>query len=243
MLLGANSLTNRNPPPIVDPNKYYNLSFSKWDKYNQCPHLQYLTYTRKEKGLPVHVNAHIGKKRGQQFHLISELFFKGHIPITHKEEFAPFAEEFIALYKRNAIPEHKITVPINKINPDIKKGNVVGYLDIFCEAGDYLFVGDVKTGKYEGNQLKHYLQAQLYALMLFILHPEANRIEATFFYVDHGITAKWAFTRDKLPIYMHEWNFRSKAAYANDMTFTNDKWRCKHCSMREKCKQGIEVNG
>ena len=141
-------------------------------------------------------------ERGSRIHTLAENYVMNP-RITLPEELEKFAKEFNALqqmYQANMMtPEVQFA-----FNRDWKQ---VGYrdwdnavyraiIDILAQINDNrVLICDIKTGKKEGNEIKHHEQCMEYAVCVALTDPEVHIFDVEVWYIDHGEKLRNQFTR------------------------------------------------
>jgi hypothetical protein len=107
---------------------------------------------------------------------------------------------------------------------------------------------DYKTGRKDGNEIKHNEQTQLYQLGTFMKYPELEIVHTELWYLDQDELTSMTYRRDQGLRFQRRWNERM-----NNMTsyeFTDEKtdanpsiFTCKWCLYGPKgsgiCKRGV----
>jgi CRISPR/Cas system-associated exonuclease Cas4 (RecB family) len=103
-------------------------------------------------------------------------------------------------------------------------------------------VYDWKTGKKIGNEIKHTMQGQLYAIGAQAIYPETLRINVGFHYVDHPdekpLTA--TYNPSQIARFKETYNRRS-AKMMSDTEFrpVPNKGNCKWCPFNQHCQTAV----
>jgi hypothetical protein len=103
-------------------------------------------------------------------------------------------------------------------------------------------VYDWKTGKKVGNEIKHTMQGQLYAIGAQAIYPETLRINVEFHYVDHPdekpLTA--TYSPSQIARFKETYNRRS-AKMMSDTEFRAipNKGSCKWCPFNTHCPTAV----
>ncbi len=106
---------------------------------------------------------------------------------------------------------------------------------------------DYKTGRKDGNEVKHSMQKQLYAVATFIRYPTLQALKATFEYLDHGKVSTTTYTREQAMAYLPSWDRRGKAlTTATTFPPKPNRINCKWCPFGPNkgngmCEDGVEV--
>jgi hypothetical protein len=98
-----------------------------------------------------------------------------------------------------------------------------------------------KTGRREGNEVKHTEQGQLYQLGAFMRHPELGEITVEFWYTDLNQYDIKHYTRKQGMAYFDKYQARLKAmSECTDFKPNPNVFSCKWCPYRGNvCEYGI----
>lgn len=78
---------------------------------------------------------------------------------------------------------------------------------IFNEDFTEARVIDLKSGKRNGNEVKHQKQTQMYALFISIEYPNVQNFITEIWYCDlHGLTVVKDYTKEKIQVYFNYWD-------------------------------------
>lgn len=107
-----------------------------------------------------------------------------------------------------------------------------------------LLIVDYKTGRKDGNEIKHSEQGQIYMLSEFMIEPEVQTIYTEFWYLDQNDLTRMKYTRDQGLRYFKSINGRAvKATSDSVLEPTPSKWACKWCPYRQDrggpCQVGV----
>lgn len=106
--------------------------------------------------------------------------------------------------------------------------------------GDSTRIVDYKTGKKDGNELRHLLQGQLYAVAAIERNPYLESVLIEFVYLDHDKTTSKIWRRPLLEKKKSTWhNIGLKITNDNDLKPSPSKWGCKFCDYSESCEYAI----
>lgn len=176
-------------------------SFSKLEVYERCQWRAYLEYVEKrprptfEKGTDA-AKGEDAKNRGKEIHEKAEQFVRGDIKELPKElrKSAKLFEDTRTLMQEN--PERVILEenwgidrewqPTDYFGADVwgrVKVDRFVWLDAEKTAAE---LTDYKSGKKEGNEVKHGQQGQIYTVTSFMRYPTLQAVRTQFEYVDHG---------------------------------------------------------
>ena len=207
------------------------------DVYEKCPHRYKLQYVDK---LPQPEPDPDGPLvRGRQVHQQSEDWFKngGAVP----EIFKPWETELNNL-RSGAIIEEEWGFDENWEPCSWKKAWLRMMLDICYPGKEFLSIIDWKTGKKDGNEIKHTWQGQLYALGASIQYPEYNTFSVEFWYPDIPTsTSTWYQRGTVIARWKESWTRRANKML-NDQTWIPkaNKPNCRFCPYKEQCDYVVQ---
>ena len=176
--------------------------------------------------------------RGIRIHEEAEHFVRGEIPMT--PDLKRFEDSFDDL--RDAYAEGRVILE-EDWGFDVNWGHCDwnDYDNIWCrmklDALEWLDthtarVVDYKTGKKFMNEVKHMMQAQLYAVGVFMRYPNVDMVQTEFWYLDQSGDnfTKKVYYRKQLPKYLQVWNKRALAmTTALDFPAKPSKFACQWC--------------
>jgi RecB family exonuclease len=228
-------------------------SFSRLEVFEKCPYQAKLSFADKieqamDPGREEALN------RGTRIHKEAELFVKGEGPLTsglaryqkHLEEAAEHYQKGLALVEDEMAfttdwegtswfsDEAWLRVKIDRV--DFQDSD-----RLVAKLVDY------KTGKKDGNEVKHSQQGQLYTLAGFCRYPELQTLTYEFVYLDHNIpTTRKTYTRDqamKFHAWFHERGMRMTTA--TEFPPKPSRITCKFCPYGPSrgngfCEFGVE---
>ena len=149
----------------------------------------------------------------------------------------PKARDEIQAYKKLLLTEDFESAVEGKIGID-KNWRTVPYdqawgkaiMDLsFCKTDDTLLtIVDWKSGKSEGNEIKHIMQGQLYALMNADMF---KHIQVEFLYLDEGKTRRNLYHKEQIQKWQPKWQTRA-AKMTQAMIFPPkpSKANCRFCA-------------
>jgi CRISPR/Cas system-associated exonuclease Cas4 (RecB family) len=143
--------------------------------------------------------------RGSAIHLEAENYVLGKGELTHN--LRHFSTDLTALKDHHA--KGRVTVEEEwafdrdwKVT-DWRKGWLRLKCDAVCHlSSDHLVVIDHKTGKRFGNEIKHAVQLQLYAVCALIRYPDVERVTCELWYLDQNELASFVLHRRQLSKYL-----------------------------------------
>lgn len=216
------------------------------DYYEKCPRKYKFKYIDKVKE-PPRDETHPAE-RGNRIHKLSEDWLqRAATPQrleTFPQELAAFARDYADLaYERTVVEEEwafdKDWDPVAWKSPDAW---LRMKLDIHWFDGETVNIVDLKTGKKEGNEIKHQWQKNLYCLGAAYQYPEAKEFKASFWYVDHGIKTESSVVRgDITERWRADWTRRANRML-NDESFKPlaSKSNCRWCQYNNVCEYAVE---
>jgi RecB family exonuclease len=227
-------------------------SFSRLETFEKCPYQAYMKFVLKrpepetrdrtplERGIMVHEAAE-QYIRGERADLIKELRHFDGLLTELREEY----------------PEQKVIVEDDwAYDMEWQPTDWFGehaWLRMKLDAGRWLDenqmrVHDWKTGRKDGNEVKHMQQGQLYAIGAFMRFPELDHIEVEFDYTDKNDTFKRSYSREKAMKFLPNWTERAKkATETTDFPARPNTINCRWCPYSpnnggdSSCPWGVEV--
>jgi CRISPR/Cas system-associated exonuclease Cas4 (RecB family) len=213
-------------------------SYSRLVTFESCPFRAKLQYVDRipepERHLPPGKTEH-ANDRGTRVHEAAELYVKGGVELL--PELQCFTEEFAQL--REMYKEGRVSLEGEWGHA--RDWSAVAWmsdnvwlrlkLDAMVHVGnDHAVVIDYKTGKRNGNEIKHTEQGQLYAAATQARYPELQNITVEFWYTDLNniVSAEYTY-EDLLGIRSR---FEARGARITDETAFSAKpsiFNCKYC--------------
>jgi RecB family exonuclease len=225
------------------------VSFSRLTDFEKCRYLARLKYIDKvpepPRPLPEGKTEH-ANERGTRVHESAELFVKGGVELVPeltacRERF----EELKRLYATGAVElegEWAFTLDWTPVAWGAENAWVRMKLDaLVCTGPSTARVIDYKTGRRNGNEVKHTEQGQLYQLGTFMRHPDLDAIEVEFWYVDLNEYDVKKYTRAQGIAYLEKYQKRLLAmSECTDFKPNPNVYSCKYCPYRGNvCEYGI----
>lgn len=102
--------------------------------------------------------------------------------------------------------------------------------DVVIEQPDCVEIADWKTGKRDGNEVKHTQQGLLYAIAGFIRYPGQEKVRIRFIYTDEGREKTHEHSRAVIMRMMPDWDKRARAmTSATVFPHKANKMTCRYC--------------
>ena len=220
-------------------------SISRIQTYEQCAYRAKLQWLDKIPDLQPKTAA----DRGTQIHQEAEDYVLGKGDFTHNLRF--FKADFVALRAHNN--EGRVTCE-EEWGFDAQWGVSVwreAWLRLKCDAVCFLdpkhaVVIDYKTGKRFGNEVKHAIQLQLYALCALIRYPELEQVTCELWYLDQNELASFTMKRAQMSKYLKMFDEKGRK-FTEDTVFKPNPniHSCKYCpyhpDKQGDCKFGVVV--
>ena len=179
------------------PNTIPSWSISRIQVFEQCAYRAKLQWLDKIPDLQPKTAA----DRGSAIHLEAENYVQAKGDLTHN--LRHFAPDLAALKAHHA--EGRVTVEEEwAFDRDWRVSEwKSGWLRLKCDAvchlsKNHLVVIDHKTGKRFGNEIKHAVQLQLYAVCALIRYPEVEQVTCELWYLDQNELASFVLHRRQL---------------------------------------------
>ncbi len=206
-------------------------SFSSLKKFESCPHSIFLKYIKqlKEESGPA-------AERGVKIHKLAEDYVSGlilELPVELKKfetSFLRWHTEY-PLGKIHCEYEMAFTVDWKPCDWNDNQAWARFILDLFIQDDETSAqVKDHKTGRKEGNEIKHAEQSLMYACALFQNFPALQYVESEFLYLDEGTVMKKSYTREYCSMFLPKIDARAKRM-TTETTFIArpSKSNCRWC--------------
>lgn len=89
---------------------------------------------------------------------------------------------------------------------------------------------DYKTGRKNGNEIKHGEQLMLYQLATFLRFPQLERVHTELYYLDHDELTHRVFTREQGLRFKTNWDKRGTLiTTTQDFPPNPNRWSCQYC--------------
>lgn len=220
-------------------------SISRLQVFEQCPYRAKLAWLDKVPDNTPRPAA----DRGTQIHTEAEEYVNGKGGFTHnlkhfKDDFAALKQHYD---KGRVICEEEWAFDSDWRIAEWRKGWLRLKCDAVCHLDDnHLVVIDYKSGKRFGNELKHAVQLQLYALCALIRYPEVERVTCELWYVDHNELASFTMKRSQLAKYLKYFDakgqkFTSETVFKPNPNVISCQWCPYHPSKQGDCVHGVIV--
>lgn len=222
-------------------NEIKNWSFKKIEMFAQCPFQVKLKYIERMPEPPEDPKKDKSRLRGIEYHDALERFIRDGDPLP--AIMSDFAE--IATDMRDAGVQAEAAWYFDDrwqpMEPVPGRDRPPGYwLEVKLDLSKFdaatvkapatLYLGDWKTGKKYGNEIKHLKQMQLYGAAGYARFPEIERADVELLYLDQNTTWDITFSSSVLARLRAEWD--EKAA----KLFEEKLWRprpsvhnCRYC--------------
>jgi RecB family exonuclease len=228
-------------------------SYSRLVEFEKCKFRAKLLYLDKirepERPLPPGKTEQ-ANDRGTRVHTAAELYVQSPQPIELLSELAAFAEEFEQL--RTLYQEGKVSLegewgynegwqPVAWFSDDVWARVKLDAL-VMLEP-DHAVVIDYKTGKKDGNEVKHADQMSLYQLSTFMRYPELEKVTVELWYLDQDALTRQVYTREQGMRHLKNFNKRGLAmTTCTDFPANPNSYTCKWCRLGPRgsgvCKVG-----
>lgn len=232
-------------------------SHSRVSLFEQCKFRAYLKHGLKvpepDRPLPPGKTEH-ANDRGSRIHENGELFVKGKAKLAPELQrtFLPEYEALYALYKKGKVfleEEWAMNHDWEPTDWNSKDAWLRLKLDIMVMLSKHeAVVADLKTGRRQGNEIKHAEQIQLYQLVTFLRDPDLETIHVELWYPDVNELHTQTFRRDQGLRFLKKFNERGNALTTYE--FTGDEkdanpsiFTCRYCAYGPSgtghCKRGV----
>lgn len=217
-------------------------SFSRLEVYQTCPYRARLAWVDKvpepERPLPTGKTEQ-ANDRGSRIHDSAEQFVRGNGKLIKeltkfKAEFDKLRELFIA----GAVQlEDEWAFDTDWQKADWRSRDAWGRLKI--DALVHLDVAravviDYKTGRKDGNEIKHAKQTQLYALVCFLRDDQLEEIHTELWYLDENELTRTRYTRKQAMRYLKHFDKGAKEmTTAVDFKPKPNVYACRWCPYKD----------
>lgn len=230
------------------------VSFSRLEIFEKCPFQVYLKYVEKRPEA-TDPKRQAALDRGKQTHEAAEHYVKGETETLPKELSHLVTELDEA---REAFRNGQVSVEENWgfrldwtqtgwFDTDVWLRMALDRVDWLDAERTAARVVDYKTGRKDGNEVKHNQQGQLYMLGTFARFPALQAIEVRFDYLDHKQKTTKRYTREQGMVFMPRMDARLKAlSEATVFPAKPNRINCKWCPYGVNrgdgsCEFGVEA--
>lgn len=227
-------------------------SFSRWDVTRRCPKRAELAFVHK---IPEPAQPNSPATRGDAAHKSIELVTRGKAKVDTLHPAAnPFRAEVIHLSKLmkrgNGEAERMWCFDRDWLEVDEKDFNAtwlrVKLDQLVWKSSTSAVLVDYKTGKRDGNEVKHAEQMQLYAIAAFMRFPELEELWVELWYLDQDVLIKKHYRRDQALRYLPIWTERGiDVTERREFKANPSTWNCSYCPFRVGYmgKSGVKGTG
>ena len=231
-------------------------SYSRLEVYEKCAYQAYLKYVMKT---PEGESAVRDKalKKGRDTHDDAEAYVKGTLDKLPKG-LKKFEKQFTASRDHHADRPDQFEieqdwgftsdwVKTGWWDDDVWLRVKLDLLEWLDEDKTAARVVDYKTGRKDGNEVKHSQQMQLYTVATFMRYPTVQAVKSSFEYLDHGKTTTRTYSREQAMAFMPAFDRRGRAiTEATRFAPKPSRITCRWCPFgpnqgNGKCEYGVEV--
>jgi len=218
-------------------------SYSRLIDFEACNLRAYLKYVDR-----IPEEKHPAAERGTAIHLQAEQYVKGEIK-TLPSTLSKFEDDFVRL--KEMFDEGMVSLEgewgfNNDWTPSSYKE---GWLRIKADGVAHLspakaVVIDYKTGRKDGNEIKHGEQVQLYAIATLLRNPALEEITVELWYLDKDELTSCTYSRSQALQYVRSFHARAqKMLDAKTFPANPTAYTCQWCpyspSKGGQCPQGV----
>lgn len=236
-------------------------SFSRLEDYERCQYKAYIKYALKREPVKrddIEDKGEVARQRGIDIHEAAEQYIRGELE-TMPKELKKLERRFLEKRERYAENPERFSLeeewgftidwtPTDWWADDVwlrVKLDCLEWLDAEKTAAE---VNDVKSGKKDGNEVKHGQQGQLYTIATFMKYPDLQVVRVVFEYVDQGKTSlPKTYTREQAMAFLPMFDRRLKAmTTATTFPPKPNRINCPWCPYGPSrgdgsCEYGVEV--
>ena len=220
-------------------------SISRVTVYEQCAYRAKLQWLDRIPDLQPKTAA----DRGTQIHQEAEDYVTGKAAQTHNLRF--FVNDFNALRlhadQGRVICEEEWGFDRNWRVSGWREAWLRLKCDAVCHLSpEHAVVIDYKTGKRFGNEVKHAIQLQLYALCALIRYPDIDKVTCELWYLDQNELASFTMHRKQMSKYLRLFDEKGRK-FTEDTVFKPNPniESCRYCpyhpDKQGDCKYGVIV--
>lgn len=237
-------------------------SFSSAQNYDKCPQIlnhRYMLKTPKderdnsaaERGTAMHkeleeyLDAQSGNRSdsNKSSSSVSSTFSR---PPIDPAQFAyeGLIGDVLELCKQHPFTQEEMLYFDRDWNPvtEFKDAWLMGAMDVFIRVSETeCIIVDWKSGKKDGNEIKHQHQGQLYALCAWKRNPKLEKIKVIFMYLDHGTKTEATWKAGHMPRFFKQWDAKGKEITScTSFKAKPNKWSCRFCDYQQSCDYAIK---
>lgn len=227
-------------------------SFSRYENFSKCAYRAKILYIDKtpEPTRPLKEGqTEQANDRGSRIHEAAELYVNGGVELLPElRHFIPEFQRLRDLYAQGLVSLEgdwafdRDWMPCGNFSDStwvrIKLDALVTLTP------EHLVIIDYKTGRRDGNQLKHAEQTRLYALAAALRNPNAKLFTTELWYTDENDLATAEYTREQAMKFLKTWQARGTAMTSETEFKPNpNKFSCQWCRFGPKfsgpCTVGV----
>ena len=230
-------------------------SFSRLEVFEKCPYRAYLKIVERRPEPPSE-RRDVALDKGRRVHDLAESYVRGDLEEL-PNELGKFSEKFE--YKRKVFAAGNAEVEEDwAYDEDWQRTEwsapgtwlrvKLDWMEWHDEERTSAAVIDYKTGRKDGNEVKHSQQGQLYVLAAFMRYPSLQVVRVEFEYLDHGKTSiPKIYTREQAMKFFANFDERGrKMTEATVFTPRPNRVNCKFCPYGPdngdgSCEYGVET--
>lgn len=193
-------------------------SYSRLTDFEQCRYRAKLKYVdhvpEPPRPLPAGKTEH-ANERGSRVHEAAEAYVRGGVELLPElSRYKDPLKELQSLYKDSKVQLEEEWAMTRDWSPTAWMSEDAWCrmkLDAFVLVSKtHARVIDYKTGRIQGNEVKHTEQGQLYQLTSFLKYPDLETISVEFWYIDHGPDQdlRLHYTREQGTMYFDKFHNR-----------------------------------
>ena len=233
-------------------------SFSSAQSYDKCPKAVEHRYVLKT---PKDARDNSAAERGTAMHKELELYLEGFKkpsgsvgggdpavygnPVDPQQfKFEGAVAEIRALCELHPFTQEEMLYLDRDWNPvaTFNEAWLLAAMDVFISVSETeCIIVDWKTGKREGNEVKHMMQSQLYALCAWKRNPLLTKFTTKFIYLDQNSESTHVWKAGHMPRFFKAWDEKGKEiTSATVFKPKPNKWSCKWCDYNSSCEFAIK---
>jgi len=222
-------------------------SFSAKQNFDACPYKFYHKLVLKTPRPPEPEDSPL--KRGKTLHKLAEDFIKSPDLQSVPKELSNMEKEFESLYiDAHSGAGYKVEEPwafTSEWEPtDWYSNDVWVRMALDLQIGTESTKGriiDYKTGKKDGNELKHMIQGELYVVGAMLKNPNLQEVKTEFWYLDHNKITTKLWNRKQFEKLKSRWNAIGIAiTTTEELNPKPAKYKCRYCEYSSACEFAIK---